>query len=53
MLIVAEHAEGTGRVAELAGDLGGGTCLEEIGAQRLVLALARRAGRGKEAAAFR
>jgi len=37
--VMAHDLEGAGRVAERAGDLGGGALLDEVGAQGLVLAL--------------
>jgi hypothetical protein len=44
----AEDAEGSGLVPEAAGCLGGGEALDEIGAERFVLALARVVGFGEE-----
>ncbi len=48
---VAQHAEGSGRIAEAACDLGRGQLFEEEGAQGLVLALARGGWLQEEAAA--
>jgi hypothetical protein len=44
----AEDAEGAGLVAEPAGGLRGRELLDEVGAQRLVLALARVVRLGEE-----
>jgi hypothetical protein len=49
---MTEHAESAGRVAEAAGDLDGRHLLDEVGAQGLVLALARGRRRQEEAARF-
>ncbi len=49
---MAQHAEGAGRIAETACDLGRGQLLQVKSAQGLVLALAHRLRHHKEAAAF-
>ena len=48
--LVTEDMDGTGRVAEAAGDFGGRQLVDEEGAQGFVLTLAGRAGLGEEAA---
>jgi hypothetical protein len=45
--LIAEDAEGAGRVAETTGDVGGGFVIDEEGTEGFVLALKREL-RGKE-----
>jgi hypothetical protein len=47
--LVAQDAEGAGGVAEVAGDLGGGSSLGEVGAQGFVLAMQGFLGLAEEA----
>ena len=42
--VMAHDLEGSGRIAERAGDLGGGALLDEVGTQGFVLALLCRGG---------
>ena len=46
--VMAHDLEGSGRVAERAGDLGGGALLDEVSAQGFVLALLCRGGLEEE-----
>ena len=46
--LMAQHAKGSGGVAEGAGDLVGGAVFDEEGAKRFVLALAGMGGLGEE-----
>jgi hypothetical protein len=47
--LVTEHTEGSRRVSEVSGHLDRGSCLNEIGAEGLVLAVERVFGSEEEA----